>query len=373
MALASTLTALLASSSAIAQDTVKVGAIYALTGGAGPQGTDVVRAIEAMADIINADGGVLGKRIELVVADHQSTPAVAVSRATEVTGRGVSVIIEGMGSPFTLAMQPVIARAGILDITAASKSDTILTGGANPYAILVNSSNLQDGALAAEYIIKNAKKRIAFLIQNDVYGNTGQTIIENELKKRNYEYARVAVEKFPYSQTDFRVPLTAIGSAKPDVVIVFSGNMGAGLPAIIRQSRQLRINSDFFTPGGLLVPSVVRTAGEAVNGWRAGTYYLPEVEPFVSNPINIRFKQKLQEKFKIAPDEYMAVGAAALQIWAMAATELGTLDRERIANRIRGGSFKNTILGNISFESNGQLRTEQFVFIVKDGKYALDQ
>lgn len=371
--LASTLVFGLASSTAIAQNIVKVGAIYALTGGAGPQGTDVVRAIEVMADIINEDGGVLGKKIELVVGDHQSVPAVAVSRATEVVNQGVSVIIEGMGSPFTLAMQPIIARAGVLDITAASKSDTILTGGGNPYAILVNSSNLQDGALAAEYIIKNKKKRVAFLIQNDVYGNTGQTIISNELEKRNYQYERVAIEKFPYNQTDFRIPLTAIGNANPDVVIVLTGNLGAGLPAIIRQSRQLRIGGDFFTPGGLLVPSVVRIAGEAVNGWRAGTYYLPDVEPFVTNPINIRFKERLQEKFRISPDEYMAVGAAALQVWAKAATELGTFDRERIAKRIRGGSFKNTLLGDISFEQNGQLRTEQFVFIVRDGKYALDR
>jgi ABC-type branched-subunit amino acid transport system substrate-binding protein len=54
------------------------------------------------------------------------------------------------------------------------------------------------------------------------------------------------------------------------------------------------------------------------------------------------------------PDKFMALGAASLQIWAMAANELKTLDREAIAKRITGGSFKGTIMGDVTFEPNGQ-------------------
>src|SRR5436305_703723 len=79
-------------------------------------------------------------------------PAVGVSRANELISAGVSVIIEGWNSPVTLAMQPVISRAGGLDITAISKADPILSGEGNPLAIRLNSSNTQDGAVIANYI-----------------------------------------------------------------------------------------------------------------------------------------------------------------------------------------------------------------------------
>src|SRR6185369_14011114 len=173
--------------SAWAQAAVKVGVIFPLSGGAGPQGQHVTQAIQSMAALINESGGVLGKKIEIVSRDDESTPAVGISRANDLIGQGVSVIIEGWNSPVTLAMQPVIARAGVLDITAVSKADPILSGEGNPLAVHINSSNSQDGAVIANYIATIAKaKRIAFLTENDAYGNGAQASIEAELKKLNY-------------------------------------------------------------------------------------------------------------------------------------------------------------------------------------------
>ncbi|MNY65386.1 hypothetical protein D3C86_2026510 [compost metagenome] len=52
----------------------------------------------------------------------------------------------------------------------------------------------------------------------------------------------------------------------------------------------------------------------------------------------------------------------------MAANELKTLDREPIAKRIRGGSFKGTIMGDVNFEPNGQLKSHYYLFTVKGQK-----
>ena len=140
---------------AAAADPVKVGAIFPLSGGAGPQGQHVVQAIEAMAAMVNEAGGVLGRPVQILKRDDESTPAVGVSRANELIAEGVSVIIEGWNSPVTLAMQPVIARAGVLDITAISKADPILSGAGNPLAIRLNSSNAQDGRVIAEHMARS--------------------------------------------------------------------------------------------------------------------------------------------------------------------------------------------------------------------------
>ena len=354
---------------AAAQNTVKVGVILPLSGGAGPQGQHVTNAINVMATMINDAGGVLGRKIEIVSRDDESTPAVGVSRATELATAGVAVVIEGWNSPVTLAMQPVLARAGILDITAISKADAILSGEGNPMAVRLNSSNSQDGAVIANYIANNAKaKRIAFITQNDAYGNGAQASIENELKKLNWAYEKVAEEKFPFAQADFRVAMTNVVAAKPDITVAINANEGLGMPATIRQARQSRLPGKFVAAVGTVAPSVIEVAGDAANGLIGADIYFPQVEPFASNPANQKFVAKSQEMFKYTPDKFMALGATALQVWAMAANELKTLDRAAIAKRIRGGSFKGTVMGDITFEPNGQLGSRHYLFTVQDKK-----
>lgn len=357
------------SASVLAQGAVKVGVIFPLSGGAGPQGKHVSNAIQTMAELINSSGGVMGRKIELVIRDDESTPAVGVSRANEMIAQGVSVVIEGWNSPVTLAMQPVLARAGVLDITAISKADPILSGEGNPFAIRLNSSNSQDGAVIANYIANIAKaKRVAFLTQNDAYGNGAQASIELELKKLNYSYEKVSEEKFPFSQADFRVALTNVKAANPDVTIAINANEGLGMPATIRQARQARLGGTFIAAVGTVAPSVIQVAGDAANGVISADIYFPDVEPFASNPVNARFVAKSQEMFKYTPDKFMALGATALQVWAMAANELKTLDREAVAKRIRGGQFKGTVMGDVTFEPNGQLRSNHMLFDVQGGK-----
>jgi branched-chain amino acid transport system substrate-binding protein len=290
-----------------------------------------------------------------------------------VVARARQVVIEGWNSPVTLAMQPVLSRAGILDITAISKADPILSGEGNPLAIRLNSSNSQDGAVIADYIANRLKaKRIAFLTQNDAYGNGAQASIENELKKLNYTYEKVAEEKFPFTQADFRVALTNVRSANPDAVVAINASEGLGMPALIRQARQAKTPGTLIAAVGTIAPSVISVAGESANAVVGADIYFPDVEPFASNPANKAFVAKFQEQHKQTPDKFMALGAAALQVWAMSANELKTLDREAIAKRIRGGSFRNTIMGDMNFAPNGQLASRHYVFSVQNQKMIVE-
>jgi branched-chain amino acid transport system substrate-binding protein len=355
-----------------AQNPIKVGIIFPLSGGAGPQGQHVTQAIQAMAALINESGGVMGRPIETVARDDESTPAVGVSRANELISAGVAVIIEGWNSPVTLAMQPVIHRAGVLDITAISKADPILSGEGNPLAIRLNSSNSQDGAVIADYIANRLKvKRVAFLTENDAYGNGAQTSIEDELKRLKSAYAKVAEEKFPFTQADFRVALTNVRAANPDVTVAINANEGLGMPALIRQARQSRLPGKLVAAVGTIAPSVIAVAGDSANGVIGADIYFPDVEPFASNEANKRFVAKTQQMFNYVPDKYMALGAASLQVWAKAVNEVKTFDKEPVAKRIRGGSFTGMIFGDASFEPNGQLQSKHYLFVVENQKIVM--
>ena len=368
-AMAAMLASGLATGGAMAQeDPVKVGVIFPLSGGAGPQGQHVNWAIEAMAQMINADGGVLDRQIEILSRDDESTPAVGVSRANELISEGVDVIIEGWNSPVTLAMQPVIARAGIMDITAISKADPILSGEGNPLAVRLNSSNAQDGAVIAKFIQDAGATRIAFLTENDAYGTGAQASIEQALSDIGHDYEKVAEELFPFDQADFRVQLSNVKSANPDITIAINANEGLGMPAIIRQASRSRLPGQLVAAVGTVAPSVIEVAGDAANGLVGADIYFPTVEPFASNEVNQRFIATTEELHDYTPDKFMALAATALQVWAMAANEVGSLEKTAIAERIRGGSFEGTILGDVTFGDNGQLDSNHYIFDVVDQK-----
>lgn len=354
---------------ALAADSIKVGVIIPLSGGAGRQGQDVTNSIQAMASLINADGGVLGRPVEMLVRDDESTPAIGIAKANELISAGAVVVIEGWNSPVTLAMQSVLARANVLDITMISKADGILTSAANPLAIRLNSANSQDAVVIAKYLGGKMKSgRVVFVTENDAYGNGAQRGIEEEFKKANLDYTIAATLKFPFPQTDFRIEITSIRDAKPDVVISINANEGAGLPAFLQQYAQAAIGAPVVCSVGTVSPSVIEAAGPAANGLTSADIYFPEAQPFASDPENQRFVAQMQKQFKALPDKFGALGAVSLQVWAKAAAKVNTLDRQAVAGAIRGQEIPGTIFGTVRFDEHGQMSQHYSAFTVKDGK-----
>ncbi|TXL73734.1 amino acid ABC transporter substrate-binding protein [Vineibacter terrae] len=357
---------------AIAQnEPIKVGVIVPLSGPAGPNGQVVAGAVKVAAELLNAKGGVLGRKLVVIAKDDESTPAVGVTRANEMVAEKVAVVIEGWNSPVTLAMQPVLARADILDITAVSKADPILSGQGNPMAVRINSSNGQDGAVCAEILLnKLGAKRIGFLTQNDAYGNGAQQVIEAELAKIGKPWEKVVVEQFPFKQTDFRVSLANVKQAKPDAVVAINAAESSGMPALIQQYRQAGIEGTFVAAVGTILPTVFRIAGEATTGIVSADIYFPDLPPFDKIKENLEFVEAYRKAHNEAPDKGAALGAAALEVWASAAAAAKSLDRKTVAGAIRGGKVPGTILGDLSFAANGQAQHKHTIFKVVDGKTA---
>src|SRR5438045_1128075 len=105
-----------------------------------------------------------------------------------------------------------------------------LSGGAKPLAIRINSSNGFDAGIIAKYVVETLKaKKVAFLTQNDVYGNGFQTAVEAEFKKLNFTGEVMMTEKFAFKDTDFRVQLTNLKGANPDAIIVTNASNSSGL------------------------------------------------------------------------------------------------------------------------------------------------
>jgi branched-chain amino acid transport system substrate-binding protein len=355
---------------AMAQD-IKVGTIFPLSGGAGPDGQTVTNAVKLVADQINAKGGLLGRKLVVISKDDESTPAVGVSRANEMIAEKADVVFEGWNSPVTLAMQPILARAGVLDITTVSKSDLILSGDGNPQAIRINSSNSFDAAVIAKYVVNSLKaKKVAFLTQNDVYGNGFQAAVEAEFKKLNFSGEIVTTEKFAFKDTDFRVQLTNLKTVNPDAIIVTNSSNSSGLPAMVEQYRQADVKSTFVGAVGIMLTTVFKVAGDANNGIVSADIYFWDLPPFNSIPESNTFAAAFKKAYGVDPDKSAALGAAAVQVWASAVEATKSLDKKTVAEAIRGKTIKGTVFGDATFLPNGQLQPRYVVFKVVDGKNA---
>jgi branched-chain amino acid transport system substrate-binding protein len=208
--------------------------------------------------------------------------------------------------------------------------------------------------------------------ENDAYGNGAQQGVEAEIKRAGLNYETAATLKFPFAQTDFRVEVTSIHDAKPDAVISFNANEGAGLPAFLQQYARANVGAPVICSVGTVSPSVIETAGPAANGLVSADIYFPDAEPFASNPENQRFVAQVQRQFKATPDKFMALGAASLEVWAKAAAKANSLDRSKVAGMIRGQDIPGTIFGTARFAANGQMEQHYSIFTVRDGRIAVE-
>ena len=345
---------------------IKIGVIVPQSGPAGPNGAEVLGSIQVQADLINKAGGVLGRQLEVVSKDDQSTPAAGVSAATDLVSQGVSVVMGGWNSPVTLAIQPVLVRAGVLNVTSIPQNASII-GGADPDAVRMNAGNAVGAYAAGQYIGKTLNaKTVAYLLENDAYGTDAGTYLTKQLQPLGVKV--VTEQKFAYSDTDFRVPLSNINSAHPDVVFSANAAESSGMPAMAKQYVESSIKAPHFAALGTVSPKVIKLAGgTAVDGLLSADDYFPGAPQFADIPENKTFVAAYQKKSGELPSKYAALGAQSVDVWAKAVAKAGTTDRQKVADAIHGQNFTGTIFGDVSFTDKGQMKTKIYAFSVSGG------
>ena len=197
--------------------------------------------------------------------------------------------------------------------------------------------------------------------------------VEAELKKANWDYQVVSQQGFPFTATDFRVAVTALKDSKADAVMVTDSAASAGMPAFLQQYAQAQVGIPLIAAVGTVSPQVLDVAGPAANGVVSADIYFADVEPFASNPVNKAFVAALDKDGKVKADKFTALGAMALQSWAIAANQVKSLDKEKVAAAIRGKTLPGTIFGDATFAANGQLQARYFPVVVKDGKLVVSK
>src|SRR6266704_1384527 len=155
---------------AAAQESIKVGVIQPLTGAFAASGNYVANGAKIAADEINAKGGVLGKKLELVIEDNKSNPTEAAATAEKLIVKDkVPVMMGAWGSTLTLAVMPKLEEYKVPMLVETSSSGKITTSG-NPYIFRISPTSEMEAKAFTPLFKSLGIKKADFLSTNNDFG-----------------------------------------------------------------------------------------------------------------------------------------------------------------------------------------------------------
>lgn len=306
---------------------IPVGVYGALTGDQAAFGTSTVNGVRIAAEEINAAGGVLGRKIRLVVEDDQGRAEEAASVVTKlITSDRVEALIGENSSNQSLAAAPIAQSNGVPMISPSSTNPAVTEKG--DYIFRVCFTDPYQGKALASFVRTNLKLDTAAILvdkKNDYsVGLAG-------VFRKDFEAAGgriVAEQSYSGGDTEFRPQLTAIKATSPQAVFIPGFYTEVGQIAI--QSRDLGLNVPLVGGDGWDSPVVIQIGGNAIEGsYFSDHYFVGDTRPVVQ-----KFVAEYQKRHGKKPEATAALGYDALYIWANAANRAGSIDKKLIRDQI---------------------------------------
>jgi len=264
-----------------AQETVKIGVSQPLTGAFAASGNYVAQGAKIAEDEINAAGGVLGKKIELVIEDNKSNPTEAVSTAEKLIVKDkVPVMMGAWSSTLTLAVMPKLEEYKVPMVVETSSSGKITTSG-NPYIFRISPTSEMEAKAFQPLIAKLGIKKADFLYTNNDFGIGSGAEYSKMLKANGVEVG--VMETMDPKATDFSAQLAKIKASGGDTLFVTTAVEQVTL--ILKQAKDQQLKSRIITAGGSNSPDqLIAQAGEAANGSFHTVFFPPWFPELTKNP-----------------------------------------------------------------------------------------
>ena len=255
--------ATLLAATASAQDTIKIGVTEPLTGAFAASGNYVTQGAKIAEDQINAAGGVLGKKIQLVIEDNKSNPTEAVSTAEKLIVRDkVPVMMGAWSSTLTLAVMPKLMEYKVPMVVETSSSGKITTSG-NPYIFRISPTSEMEAKAFQPLAAKLGIKKADFLNTNNDFGIGSANEFSKMLKANGIQVG--VMETMDPKATDFSAQLTRIKASGGDALFVTTAVEQNTL--ILKQAKDQQLSHRIITTGGSNSPDqLAEQAGDAANG-----------------------------------------------------------------------------------------------------------
>ncbi len=360
--------ALTAASPSLAQDMIRIGSTSSFSGPAAFYGAHQRWGIEMAVEEINANGGVLGRQIEVAFEDNRCNPAEAVKAVNAlISQHNVVAILGALCSSATLAVLPVVKRSEVPLITSSSTAASItdqIGDSVNRWGF--RSTVADDGMAHAmvAYLKKEGIKRVSIVGEDTDYGRGGAEIFTEALQANGLEL--VSSDFVNPTSPDFSAIMTKLKAQKPDRVAVYFTS--TPLSAFFRQYEAARL--DIPGTGRLLLEVVAKSvtpefiAAGGLDGSTGTNPYSPDID----TPENMDFVERFTNHAGEAPNQPSFMAYEAMHMLAKAIEAAGDASPAAIRDALREVQYKSMMGGTISFDESHQARNNAVVTAFVNGE-----
>ena len=341
---------------------IKVGVGLALTGAGASPGKMLLAALELWRDDVNAKGGMLGRKVELIHYDDQSTPSNVPGIYTKlITVDKVDLLLGPYATNFVAPAMPTIIQHNKMTISLTAiginrhfnydKYFSMIPAGPDG----VNTFAIGFFEIAAQQ--KPKPQTVAILAADAEFARSASDGAREEAKKRGFKI--IYDQSYPPATTDFTPMVRAVQAVNPDIFYVAAyppDNVG-----IIRAANEINLQPKMFGGAmiGMLITPICVQLGPAANG-------LVIVETFLPSP-KLQFPglDELMKRYQAKAPElktdplgyaFVPIGYAAGQTLAQAVEAAKSLDHNKVAEQMRKLTFK-TVVGDVAFAKDGEWTT----------------
>ncbi|MDH4162841.1 MAG: ABC transporter substrate-binding protein [Nitrospirota bacterium] len=355
-----------------AAETVKVGALLAVTGPASFLGAPEAKTLEMLVEEINAKGGINGKKIELIIKDTQASPEKAVSFAKQLIDEEKVFAIIGPSTSGETMQIKNIAEAGKTLLLSCAAAEVIV----NPVAKYVFKTPQMDKH-AVIRIFQQMKKmnisKIGVLSSNTGFGKAGKEQIEKIAPEHGIQI--LVNEVYDKAATDLTAEVTKVKAANVQAVINWSIEPAQAI--VIKNIRQIGLTIPVFQSHGFGNINYVKAAGAAAEGviFPAGRLLVADTlsDKNPQKAVLVDYKKKYEAKYKEDVSTFGGHGYDAMMILAKAVEKAGA-DKEKVRDTIETmkGFVGTAGVFNFSAEDHNGLDLNAFEMLtVKDGKFVV--
>ncbi|MFD1039077.1 ABC transporter substrate-binding protein [Virgibacillus byunsanensis] len=340
---------------------VDVGLISFITGSGAGYGEAITNGIKLANEEVKEEGNV---DINLIIEDSAGEQEQALSAAQKLMNSdNVSVLIGPTLSNEMNVVGPEADLNGVPTIGTSTTAVGIPQIGDYIFRNSIPESQAIPASIEAA-VEKYDVETVAMLYGNDdVFTQSGFDTMEKVAKDMGLEI--LTIETFQRDQSDYNAQLTKIKDVDPDLILASAlYNEGA---VIMNQARRIGIDVPFVGGNGFNSPEVIEIAGDASEGLIVATPWFAGVD----NPKVQQFTEKYEEEFDLEPDQFAAQAYDALHLLADAIEKAGSDDRDAIRDALAETSGFEGVLGEMSFDEDGDIVMEPIVLTIKDGKFQL--
>ena len=323
---------------AAAQETIKIGVITDRVGVAKPWSEPIMQGTIYAAKEVNAKGGVLGKKVELLIEDDQGKPDLSATVARKLEDAGAVFILSITHTPAALQAQQVTLQSKTPHLAPSLTVDTLTTQINNPNFWQTGPLASTQIATLLSYARHNNYKRVAVIADNSAISQATAKAFRSELEKNSI--AVVSDEVIPAGATSAEAQMQKMRAAKPDAIFLASLLTSENL-LILKAYRQYGLKTPILGNYNLSVPIYMSVA----KGYLDGVTFVDAWDP--AKPQVKQFVADYTKEMGQEPYSMHGYGYDGVMLALDAIRRAGSTDKEKIRQAMQATRGYKGVLGSI--------------------------